>query len=240
MPLSLRERLPFSAHRAGTDLVVDESFVDLRFDDSTVDPPGPAPGPAPSPAPDAAPPVAAFDEHARVLTVGGMSKPYWGGLRIGWIRAAAPVIARLTAARVTIDMAGPVLDQLVAVALLEHADDVMRHRRAQLTARRDALVAALRTHIPQWTFRVPDGGVCLWVELEAPVSTALAQAAQEHGVRLAPGPQFGVTGTLERYLRLPFTRPEADLVEAVRRLAAARADLTRARSPQWTPPALVA
>ena len=63
-------------------------------------------------------PVAAHDRHARVISIGGMSKPYWGGLRIGWIRATEPIVQRLTAVRVGVDMSGPVLDQLVAVELL--------------------------------------------------------------------------------------------------------------------------
>ncbi|HEY7222371.1 MAG TPA: PLP-dependent aminotransferase family protein [Micromonosporaceae bacterium] len=226
MPQRLRALLPTVAHRAGTDLIVDESFVDLSFSERSADA--------------GAEPVAVFDPHARVLTVGGMSKPYWGGLRVGWIRAAVPVIARLSALRVTVDMAGPVLDQLVAAHLLDRANEIIPMRRAQLQLRRDTLVDALRRHLPQWMFRLPAGGLSLWVELDAPVSTALAQAALEHGVRLAPGPSFGVAGTLERFFRLPFTLPEADLVEAVRRLAAAHADLARARPAQWTPPSLVA
>jgi DNA-binding transcriptional MocR family regulator len=223
MPHRLRELLPATAHRAGTDLIVDESFVDLSFD----------PG-APSV------PVAALDPHARVLTVGGMSKPYWGGLGVGWIRAAVPVIARLSALRVAVDMSGPVLDQLVATAVLDRAAEIIPERRAQLRARRDTLAAGLRRHLPQWTYVLPAGGVSLWVELDAPVSTALAQAAADHGLRLAPGPSFGLAGTLERFVRLPFTACEPDLLEAVRRLAAAHADLSRARPAQWTPPSLVA
>lgn len=231
MPDRLRALLPAAAHRAGTELIVDESFVDLDFA-----------GTAPDAVEPEAPrrPVASFDTHARVLTVGGMSKPFWGGLRVGWIRVATPVVARLSALRVAVDMAGPVLDQLVAAALLDRADAVISARRRQLRAQRDTLVAALRQHLPQWTFTPPEGGVSLWVELNAPVSTALAQAAHEHGVRLAPGSLFGVEGTLERFVRLPFTLPGPDLVEAVRRLAAAHADLTRARPAAWTPPSLVA
>jgi DNA-binding transcriptional MocR family regulator len=223
MPVALRERLPATAHRAGTDLIVDESFVDIGFA-----------GTAPPP------PVASFDRNARVLTIGGMTKPYWGGLRVGWIRAAAPVIARLSAMRIAIDMAGPVLDQLVAVRLLDRAGEIIPTRRQQLQSRRDTLVSLLATHLPGWTYTLPAGGVCLWVELEAPVSTALAYAALEHGVRLAPGPSFGIAGTMERFIRLPFTLPEPDLAEAVRRLAGAAADLSRARPSAWTPPALVA
>jgi aspartate/methionine/tyrosine aminotransferase len=59
-------------------------------------------------------------------------------------------------------------------------------------------------------------------------------------VRVAPGPRFGADGTMERFMRLPYTLPEADLVEAVRRLAAARADLDRPRRHSWSTQAVVA
>ncbi|HEX6497563.1 MAG TPA: PLP-dependent aminotransferase family protein [Micromonosporaceae bacterium] len=223
MPLGLREALPGAAHAAGTDLVIDETFVDLPLDGQPVPPP-----------------VACFDRHARVFTVGGMSKPFWGGLRIGWIRTAAPLVQRLAAVRVGVDMAGPVLDQLVAVRMLARAAEVVAHRRAELRARRDTLVAAVRRELPEWRVRVPTGGVSLWAELDAPVSSALARTAERRGVRIAPGPRFGLDGTMERFLRLPYTLPEADLVDAVSRLAAARADLDEGARPTWSEPALVA
>jgi DNA-binding transcriptional MocR family regulator len=221
MPADLRERLPAAAHAAGTELVVDESFVELAFEDEVP------------------PPLATYDRHARVITVGGMTKPYWGGLRVGWIRAAAPVIARLAALRIAVDMAGPVLDQLVAVNLLRRGDAVIAKRRVELVQQRGALLAALADRLPGWRVRVPGGGVGLWVELDAPVSTALAHAALEHGVRVAPGPRFGIEGTLERFLRLPFTLPAAELTQAVVGLAAAAEDLDRAR-PAEAPASLVA
>ncbi|WP_213454008.1 MocR-like transcription factor YczR [Rhizomonospora bruguierae] len=223
MPVGLRERLPAAVHSAGTDLVADESFVDLALD-----------GVAPPP------PLASYDRHSRVLTIGGMSKPYWGGLRIGWVRAAAPVVQRLAAVRVGMDMSSPVLDQLVAVRLLERADTVVPARRAQLVRQRDALVAALRAELPEWRFAVPRGGMSLWAELDGPVSSALARAAEDLGVRLAPGPRFGADGTLERFLRLPFALPPEDLAEAVRRLAAVRYDLDRVPRPRWSEPAMIA
>jgi len=223
MPEPLRAALVAAVHGTGTDLVVDESFVDLPLDGQQM--------PAP---------VASFDRHARVLSIGGMSKPYWGGLRVGWIRAPAPVVQRLAAVRAGMDMASPVLEQLVAVQLLRRAAEIVPARRAELAARRDALVATVRMELPDWRFTVPAGGVSLWAELDGPVSSALARAVAELGVRLAPGPRFGVDGTLERFLRLPFTLPAADLTEAVHRIAAARYDIERSHRPSWTEPAIIA
>lgn len=223
MPADLRERVVAAAHAGGSDLVVDESFVDLPLDGTPVPPP-----------------AAVFDRHSRVISIGGMSKPYWGGLRIGWVRASAPLVQRLAAARVGVDMASPVLDQLVAVHLLAQAATIVPARQAQLAVQRDALLAALREHLPEWRVRVPHGGVTLWAELDGPVSSALSRAAEEVGVRLAPGPRFGVDGTLERFLRLPFTLSAADLTEAVHRVAAVRYDLDRAGRSQWGQPAVIA
>lgn len=223
MPAELRERLAGAAHSSGTDVVVDESFVDLPLDGDRMPPP-----------------VAAFDRHSRVLSIGGMSKPYWGGLRIGWVRASAPLVQRLAATRVGVDMASPVLDQLLAVRLLRLADTIVPARRRQLATQRDALVAAVRKALPEWRCRVPAGGVTLWAELDGPVASSLARAAEEMGVRLAPGPRFGLDGTLERFLRLPFTLPPADLAEAVQRIAAVRYDLDRAVRPRWRSPAVIA
>jgi DNA-binding transcriptional MocR family regulator len=223
MPAELRERVVATAHTTGTDLVVDESFVELPLAGVEVPPP-----------------TALFDRHSRVFTIGGMSKPYWGGLRIGWIRASAPQVQRLAAARVGVDMAGPVLDQLVAVRLLDHADTIVPARRAQLAEQRDALLAVLRDELPTWRVRPPQGGVALWAELDGPISSALARAAEQAGVRIAPGPRFGLDGTLERFLRIPFTLPAAELTEAVRRLAAVRYDLDRAAGPLWREPVVIA
>ncbi|ROP29176.1 GntR family transcriptional regulator [Couchioplanes caeruleus] len=223
MPAALRERLVAAAHATGTELVVDESFVDLPLDGAEMPPP-----------------VAVYDRHSRVVSIGGMSKAYWGGLRIGWVRASAPLVQRLAALRVGVDMASPVLEQLVAVHLLAQAETIVAARRRQLAFRRDALIAALREHLPEWRCYVPGGGVTLWAELDGPISSALSRAAEDVGVRLAPGPRFGLDGTLERFVRLPFTLAADDLTEAIRRIASVRHDLDRAARPAWRTPAVIA
>ena len=223
MPAGLRERLVATAHATGTELIADESFVDLPLDGRPMPPP-----------------VAVFDRHSRVVSIGGMSKAYWGGLRIGWVRASAPLVQRLAAVRVGVDMSSPVLEQLVAVHLLDRASEIVAARRAQLVDRRDVLIGTLRELLPEWRFTVPAGGVMLWAELDGPISSALARAAEDVGVRLAPGPRFGLDGTLERFLRLPFTLAPDDLIEAIRRIASVRHDLDRTARPAWRTPAVIA
>lgn len=203
-----RERLTALARRTRTPLVVDETLVELRID-----------GPA------IPPPVAAFDPSRSVITLGSASKTFWGGLRIGWIRAEPELLARLVAARTGLDLGTPVLEQLMVTRLLEQLDDVLDQRRTALRERRDALEEALARHLPAWRFRRPHGGLVLWAALDAPVSTAVAVAAAGHGLQLAAGPRFGADGLFERFLRLPYTLAPDDLEDAVARLAEVRAQV---------------
>jgi DNA-binding transcriptional MocR family regulator len=164
-------------------------------------------------------PLAAFDD--RVITLGSASKTFWGGLRVGWVRAPLPDVPRLQQARLSLDLGVPVLEQLVLATLLDRQGAVLEHRRAQLRRSRDALVGALHDRLPDWRFSVPPGGLSLWCELPAPRSTALCDAALPLGIRLAPGSAFGVGGGLESCVRIPFALEAEVLVGAVDGLARA-------------------
>ncbi|HWI43735.1 MAG TPA: PLP-dependent aminotransferase family protein [Nocardioides sp.] len=165
-------------------------------------------------------PFAALAKDA--VTVGSTSKTIWGGLRIGWIRSPVGLVDELTQARVGLDLGAPVLEQLVVARLLDDGyDAILASNRARLREQRDVLVAELREHLPEWRFRVPDGGMVLWCELPEARSTALVQEVDRLGLHLAPGPAFAPEGGLDRFLRVPYTVPPDRLREAVRRLATA-------------------
>lgn len=167
-----------------------------------------------------APPPAPFAAHApTAVTVGSVSKLYWGGLRVGWIRAARGFVDRLVAARVQLDLGTSLFDQLVVAELMGTAT-IANTRRVQLRQRRDALAAALGEHLPDWRFRLPDGGLTLWLQLPHGSATQLAADVEPAGVHLAPGPVFSVEGGLDNWLRFPYARPEEQLVQAVERIAA--------------------
>lgn len=207
-----RRRLGAAFRRTRTPVVVDETAVDLDFTD------------------DAPPPFGAFGGDL-VLAAGSAGKSYWGGLRLGWIRASAEIVTRLTAARRGLDLGSPVFEQLVLSELLDGPREPLLERKRLLVERRDVLAELLREHCPDWTFTVPDGGLSLWCRLPAPVSTRIAAVAQNFGVRVVPGSFFTPHGGLERYLRVPYTQPVDVLGEAVLRLAAAAASVAESRAP---------
>lgn len=160
-----------AARRNDTMLLIDETWAELAMED------------VPRTAP-----LAAFDTDSRVISIGSASKLWWGGLRIGWVRTTAALARRLAVHRAAVDIASPVLDQLVVARLFDRLEETRAERRRGLRASRDALVAALREHLPGWSFAVPRGGGTLWIRLDAGGATPLAEAAACHGVRLAPGP----------------------------------------------------
>ena len=122
------------------------------------------------------------------------------------------------------------LEQL-AVAHLLDAGEGLGTRAAILRDRRDHLLGLIDRHLPHWRVEAPAGGLSLWAQLPRAEATALAALAENLGVRVAPGPRFGVSGAFERFLRLPFTLSEEQLATGVERLAEADARL-HARLPR--------
>ena len=205
MPAAERERLIAATRRGGCLLAFDETLADLWLD---------APPDLGTPQPDG----------PHVVRLGSTSKTFWGGLRVGWIRGDAAVIAALAQARASLDLGVAVLEQLATAELVATGQGTLEGRRAMLRVRRDHLLARVAEHLPDWRVRQPSAGLSLWAELPAPASSRLVAAAARHGLRLAAGPRFGLDGALERFIRLPFTLPEARLDDAVRALVAAWAE----------------
>ncbi|WP_413602827.1 PLP-dependent aminotransferase family protein [Curtobacterium sp. Curtsp57] len=198
MSASVRSVLLSVAASTGTTVIADETMGELRIDG------------------DAAVPLAAFaGSGASVVMIGSADKVFWGGLRIGWIRASPDLLQRLLLARPTGDLGTPVLDQLVARELVPLTHAVLEARREYLRQGRDEVVGALRARLPEWDVPSPAGGLTTWVGLGRPVSSALVLAARAEGVVLASGGVFGPDGGFERFLRVPFTMPPADRVRLV-------------------------
>ena len=201
MDVATRSAIADIAARTRTTIVVDETMVDLWYD---------------NPPP---PPLAAFDEADRVITLGSAGKSFWGGLRLGWIRASSRTIASLIQIRDSLDLGSPILEQLAAINLFNEAENFQPHRREMLRQQRDACAQIVKELFPDWKMTViPQGGLSWWIELPKPLATVFAASAEAIGIRIGAGPRFGVDGAFERYLRLPFTLEPAQMRAALERL----------------------
>jgi DNA-binding transcriptional MocR family regulator len=150
-------------------------------------------------------PLAAYSKSDRLFTIGSMSKLYWGGLRVGWIRAGAPEIARLSQLNGRVDLGTSVLSQVVSLPLLDLHHEAREARREELMSANRALTGALREQLPDWRWQAPQGGASLWVELPNAVATRFTQVALRFGVGLVPGPMFSVNAHFENFVRMPLT-----------------------------------
>jgi DNA-binding transcriptional MocR family regulator len=212
MTAQQRDQLAHIIIETRTRTIIDETMTEIALDQ-----------PVPAPV------ACAMTRRADlVLSVGSMSKSFWGGLRIGWIRAERSTLASIAARRPSVDLGTPILEQLAAARLLTVRDEVVPDRCALIRSRRALLRDLLAEHLPDWqecNTDLPRGGLALWMRLPAPMSSAVSAAASRLGVDVPPGPRFAADGTLERYLRVPYTLPEDTLAEAVALLARAWASV---------------
>ncbi len=198
-----------AAERTGSIVIFDDTLRELWFDR----PP---------------PPPKALGAH--VVRLGSTSKAWWGGLRIGWLRAGTGVVEAVIRNRASLDLGVPIIEQLAAAVLIAGDPAPLVERRNRIAAQERCLRGLLSEALPEWQVKRPPGGLSLWVALPRPVSERLAVASARHGVRIAPGTRFGVGGEFRRFVRLPFTLPAPDLARAIPGLAAAWRDTIRDRN----------
>jgi DNA-binding transcriptional MocR family regulator len=163
------------------------------------------------------PPIASFG--GPVITIGSASKSFWGGLRVGWLRADPATVQTLASLKGGEDLGTSLLAQTVVANLLPQIDQARALRSQWLKPVRNTLLAALDELLPDWEAQVPAGGASLWVRLPGPSAMAFTQRAERAGVRLLPGPTFSCADGLDDHLRIGFARPVDEVIAGVERLA---------------------
>lgn len=175
----------------------------------------------------AQPAVKALDPSGHVIYAGTFSKMLMPGLRLGFLVADGPIFQRLLHEKWVHDLTTSTLiqrtlDEYVTVGRYQtHLRRSVRENRA----RRDAMMAAIRRHLPAGVrCDPPQGGLYLWLRLPDGLSSLdLLPVAVEAGVEFTPGAWFfpnPVDG--EKYLRLNFaTEPPERIQEGMRRLGLA-------------------
>lgn len=125
----------------------------------------------------------------RVFYAGSVSKILAPALRVGWLLAPRRYQETVVAAKRYADLGNPILAQLVLAELMD-SGELERHLRVlrrRHRRRRDAMIEAIRTDLPEARVHGAAAGLHLMITFDASFSdTDLAAAALARGVKAQP------------------------------------------------------
>ena len=162
---------------------------------------------------------AAVSSYERIVTIGTFSKIFgMAGWRLGYYHGSTQLMEESFKVQDALVVCAPVISQRAVLAALPHLESYLAGVRAELRARRDALLEALDgwNHVKP---RVPQGATFLLASLgEQTDDVAVCQRLlREAGVVSVPGSAFGSRG--RGSIRLSFGNQPVDRIrEAGRRL----------------------
>jgi len=190
LSLERRKAIVEIAQRRGIVLVENDIYSDLRYRGKAL------------------PTLKELDASGQTILLRSYSKVSFPGLRVGWVIAPRPVVARLAEIKQISDLHSDQLSQAILLRFAQSGEldrHLDRTRRAGLE-RLNAVTDACERFLPPGTkFTRPDGGMNLWIELPAPLTAArLLGSAQARGVDFLPGPYFSGGRAHERGLRISF------------------------------------
>lgn len=211
MPDAHKQRLAQLAARYGVAVIEDDIYGEMGRDDTPFKP------------------VKAFDTSGHVIYCNSINKLLAPGLRLGWMLCGRwqPRVEML---KYTQSRYGEELSQAVAAAFIAspaYARHLRQFRQA-LTQRREHMAEAVAAHFPPGTrCNLPEGGLLLWLQLPAGVSSdRVFDEALAQGIKLAPGMMFSNSRRFDDCLRLSCgLRHGPALDEALRRVGGIVAQL---------------
>ncbi|MGY5885760.1 aminotransferase-like domain-containing protein [Modestobacter lacusdianchii] len=211
LSLAKRQRLLELAREHDFVLFEDDPYVDIRFSGEQL------------------PRMLELDggaDSAHVVYASSFSKTVCPGIRVGYL-VGPPTIIEAIRVRATNTYIAPnmVAQGTVHQYLLgDRFPTALERVRSALAERVGLLDDALREHLPQATFRRPEGGYFLWVSLPEDEGHDVARITAEaaaRGVAIVPGTDFLLEGGHNSF-RLAYSAVQpGDVDEGVRRLAAA-------------------
>ncbi|WP_197029017.1 PLP-dependent aminotransferase family protein [Blastococcus sp. URHD0036] len=211
LSLAKRERLLALAKQYDFLLFEDDPYVDVRFTGEPL------------------PRMLELDGGAdseQVVYACSFSKTVCPGIRVGYLVGPPAVIDRIRVRATNTYIAPNMVAQATVYQYVtgDRFPSALERVKTALAERVGVLDEALRRHLPQATFRRPEGGYFLWVSLpedEGHDVAAIVREATARGVTIVPGTDFLLEGG-ENAFRLAYSGVTADVVdEGVRRLAEA-------------------
>jgi 2-aminoadipate transaminase len=209
--LAKRQRLLEWAARRDVLIVEDDPYCELYFEDSASE--------------SDVRPIKADDRDGRVIYLSSFSKTLAPGFRVAWSAAPPALTAKFEMAKQAGDLLTGSLDQRLIYeacrrGVLERQLPLLR---AHYAHKRDVMEQALRRELgTSVSWPKPTGGFFLWLTLATGLDAdKMIPRSVEHGVIYVAGDAFYVNGEGRNTLRLSFSAPTPERIDAgVARLAA--------------------
>ncbi len=206
--ISLERRLEIVdlAKKHGLIIVEDNPYGQLRFEGEHL------------------PSLYSLDNDQNVIYISTFSKIISPGIRLGWMVAPAPLLARFNIGKGAADLCPSTLAQMIVNQYFkefrwqDYVEEVIKLYRS----RRDAMLVALKEYFPEeatWTH--PQGGFYVWVTLPEYLDTVdlLALALEQQRVAFVPGSGAWVDGSGANHMRLSFSvASEEKIDEGIKRI----------------------
>ena len=211
LSLAKRERLLELAREHGFVIFEDDPYVDIRFSGEPL------------------PRMLELDGGAaseHVVYASSFSKTVCPGIRVGYLVGPPAIIERIRVRATNTYIAPNMVAQGTVYEFMrgDRFPAALDRVKTALAERVGLLDKALRKHLPQATFRRPDGGYFLWVSLPEDEGHDVARITTEaaaRGVAIVPGTDFLLEGGHNSF-RLAYSAVQpGDVDEGVRRLAEA-------------------
>ena len=180
------------------------------------------------------PALKSLDRSGRVIYVGSVAKNLSPALRLGYIVAPRPLVRELRRLRhAMVRHPSAFLQHAYALFLsLGHHESHTRRVNQAMQERLAQAAQALREHLPEFQFSLPQGGASIWVRAPAWVDGAeLAGMARARGVLIEPGDVFFARPPYPcPFFRLRLSSiPASQIGDGIRALGLAVSDLAQAR-----------
>jgi GntR family transcriptional regulator/MocR family aminotransferase len=224
LPLERRQRLLRQAEQRDFIVIEDDYEAENLYEG------------APMPA------LKSLDKAGRVIYVGSISKSLSPVLRLGYIVAPRALIRELRVIRhAMLRHPSTLLQQAYALFLsLGHHESHARRVNLAMQERLGLAAQALRTHLPDFEFMLPQGGASIWVRAPDWVDAGeLALMARGRGVLIEAGDVFFVNPPYPcPFFRLRLSSIAAQQIPAgIHALAVAVDELAQARGEARAPAA---
>ncbi len=206
MSVEKRKRLYEIAKKNGVLILEDNPYGELTFNGVKT------------------PTIKSMDTEGIVLYSGSFSKILAPGLRLGFLCAPKPIIAKVVVAKQVSDVHTPMLPQLLANEYMKryNIDDLIKEMRKNYSHKCETMLRAMDEYFPaDVKHTTPGGGLFIWCDLGHGLDTlTLSMEAVREKVVYVPGNTFMVnmdepTSTL----RLNYsTMNDERIAEGIRRL----------------------